>query len=438
MASVQAMARKGITNSERGTSQCDQLWLLTYGLGLEAGARPRPFILGDLWHVGMDEFYRLSTGDGISASAVTHARAAIAKRGEELLAEAERMNFTPEHFDPTSAEQWDGVVMDPADIIADAHRAAWMVVHYWKTYRGKLPAGSFQVVMNEQLLATRVRNPATGRKSPVTTYAGRVDKLVRINGRLWVVEHKTSSGALSDWLANNATSPQVLSYAWAIEEQLGEPVAGAIYDLAYTGKQTLPQPTKDGSRLRKSAGLPSCTAAEFANAVASIHCPDWQRGGGSAEDMVAAAIGQAKKPEDVQWYADTLRALQHREDDGYWFRREVVPFAAGEVQRMGAELYHSCTRLRRMHDVVEPYAAAMRENVANGDTVASSVEFALRCITEDHPGQFVRNHSACIGRFGRMCSRAALCRSHHANDAQHVRVKAARHTELEEAEQPIG
>ena len=59
-------------------------------------------------------------------------------------------------------------------------------------------------------------------------WTGRIDALIRQDGQLWVMDHKTSSimgqGFFDDFHLNNAT----LGYCWAAQKIVGEPVVGLL------------------------------------------------------------------------------------------------------------------------------------------------------------------------------------------------------------------
>ena len=67
-------------------------------------------------------------------------------------------------------------------------------------------------------------------------FSGRIDKIVTIDDRLYIVDFKTTKTALSDYyfkgfMPNN----QIFAYIWACREVLKLPVDGAIIDGVQTG-----------------------------------------------------------------------------------------------------------------------------------------------------------------------------------------------------------
>ena len=72
---------------------------------------------------------------------------------------------------------------------------------------------------------------------PGTKYriSGRIDKLVEMEGLIYVVDRKTTGQALSRWYFDAyLTDNQIRTYIWALREQLGIPVAGFIIDAVQT------------------------------------------------------------------------------------------------------------------------------------------------------------------------------------------------------------
>jgi hypothetical protein len=67
-------------------------------------------------------------------------------------------------------------------------------------------------------------------------FSGRIDKIVSIDDRLYLVDTKTTKSSLSEWYFNGyMPNNQVFAYIWACREVLQLPVDGFIIDAVQTG-----------------------------------------------------------------------------------------------------------------------------------------------------------------------------------------------------------
>lgn len=90
---------------------------------------------------------------------------------------------------------------------------------------------TFTVEAVEEEFQTKIRNPETNAESRSFTLAGKVDGLVRQDGALWLLEHKTASGIDGAYIEKLWMDFQTTLYAHAVESVRGEPVAGVIYNV---------------------------------------------------------------------------------------------------------------------------------------------------------------------------------------------------------------
>lgn len=109
---------------------------------------------------------------------------------------------------------------------ADQVKAQEMVRAYIDTYHD-----DWEVVAVEHAFEQYLRNPDTRRPAPYWMLCGKVDALVRIDGELWIVEHKTTTDMGADYWARTEIDEQIQTYALAIEEEFKEPVYGVVYDV---------------------------------------------------------------------------------------------------------------------------------------------------------------------------------------------------------------
>lgn len=88
----------------------------------------------------------------------------------------------------------------------------------------------FELVDIEGTVVTDLRNPETGAKSRSFLAALKTDGLIRINGDLWLLERKLLSD-LGD-IERLWTDYQIARYGQFVQRKRGEPVRGAVYDVA--------------------------------------------------------------------------------------------------------------------------------------------------------------------------------------------------------------
>lgn len=130
----------------------------------------------------------------------------------------------------------------------------------WKAYRppelgvDPLDDRNLEEVATEYSFVVPIRNPETGATSRTFVLAGKVDGVVRIEGRLFIKETKTASTIDGDYLSKLWADFQSQIYAAALSRVFKEPVVGVLYDV--TAK----------SRLSRKGGE---TQAEFEERLAS-------------------------------------------------------------------------------------------------------------------------------------------------------------------------
>lgn len=381
-----ARAQEAITNSERTEASCDHRWLIGYGLGLaKVGPRAQPLDRGTIWHAGLEAYTRPGMAGVQYAAAVQ----AIKDAGHRLAVE----RLGPLAGMDSAAQEDTALALDMLERYHAHHGGAepWVLLESEATFVAS--------VVNED-----------GNTSPVTRYAGKVDKLVMLAAAdgLWLVEHKSTTMDLARWVETQTYRPQALSYAWAVQRVTGKRVLGVIYDLALAKAATLPEAmpcTADRKRLRNVAGVPTTTAERYLAALA-LHGFDL---------------------DDQEFYRPTLAALQDREAQGWWFRRHHVRFRPEDIERTGREIYTVATRLRRGHDAVSPARRTLAMLAkANPRILPSAIVAAL----DQHGENFPRNPAMCH-EHGRPCPLMDLCRERSLEAASEYTVKPARHAELD-------
>ena len=97
-------------------------------------------------------------------------------------------------------------------------------------YVARYPEEPFEVVEVEKEFTGEIRNPDTGRPSQTFIIAGKADGIVRLNGELYLLEHKTASSLTGDYLDKLWTDTQIALYCHYLRE-LGYPIIGVIYNV---------------------------------------------------------------------------------------------------------------------------------------------------------------------------------------------------------------
>lgn len=108
-------------------------------------------------------------------------------------------------------------------------------------YAARHPDEPFEIVEVEKEFTAEIRNPDTGRASQTFVIAGKADGVVRLDGELYLLEHKTASSITGDYLDRLWTDTQIALYCHYLRD-LGYPIVGVIYNVLLK------------SRLRQRAG----------------------------------------------------------------------------------------------------------------------------------------------------------------------------------------
>jgi len=85
-----------------------------------------------------------------------------------------------------------------------------------------VPHDDFEVVSTEEVITAKINAPFG-----LPVFVGTVDAIVKRNGQLYVMEHKSAADLRVDHLM---LDPQVTRYAWALRE-MGMDIKGTIYNI---------------------------------------------------------------------------------------------------------------------------------------------------------------------------------------------------------------
>ena len=122
----------------------------------------------------------------------------------------------------------------------DTVRRDWHLARAIMTgYATRNPREEFDIVALEKTFEGAIINPATGASSRSFVLAGKVDGIVRIGGDHYILEHKTAATIDADYLERLWTDFQIAIYSYYVEQALGIPITGVIYNVL--GKARLQQ-----------------------------------------------------------------------------------------------------------------------------------------------------------------------------------------------------
>ncbi len=116
------------------------------------------------------------------------------------------------------------------------HRDWHLATAMMKGYASRYPAEEFEVVALEKAFEGYIINPATGAASRSFTLAGKVDGIVRIGSEHFILEHKTAGQLDADYLERLWTDFQITIYAYYVEQTMGVPITGILYNVLVKAK----------------------------------------------------------------------------------------------------------------------------------------------------------------------------------------------------------
>lgn len=187
------------------------------------------------------------------------------------------------------------------------HLASAMMTGYSRLYG----EGELDVISIDERFRSDIVNPATGAKSRSFAIDSHVNGLARIDGRNYLVEHRTTSTLDEDYLQRLWADFQVTLRANYIEKHLDTPISGVVYDILVK------------SRLRQSAGE---TAAAFATRKAAL----------LAKSKSGKTKAKRQLPESDAAFAARLAA---KYCEPGMFHREIVDFDAQRRAELSSELW---------------------------------------------------------------------------------------------------
>lgn len=277
-----------LTNSRMiALRRCQRLHHYKYGLGYRPLAGSRALRFGSLGHDGMEAWSRAPRGDAQLAAAL----AAI----ETAAVRAQRDN------DP----------LDPFDVV----RARVMLTGYHERWVD----ADLEWLAVEEPFRMPLRNPETGRTSPLWEIAGKMDGIARerATGFVYVVERKTSSEDISvgsSYWARLTLDGQISIYLDAAR-QLGHDARGVLYDVL--GKPKLAPykatPIEERKYTEKASKLKDGTVRP----AGSLHANQRERDEAPEEYEVRLAEHVAEQPERYYRRGEVVRLESEVEEARY-------------------------------------------------------------------------------------------------------------------------
>ena len=116
-------------------------------------------------------------------------------------------------------------------------RRDWhLAVAMMRAYAERYAYDDFDVIGLEQNFEGPIINPATSAASRSFVLAGKVDGIVRIGREHFILEHKTAAQIDGDYLERLWTDFQITIYAHYIEQTMGIPITGILYNVLVKAK----------------------------------------------------------------------------------------------------------------------------------------------------------------------------------------------------------
>lgn len=185
-------------------------------------------------------------------------------------------------------------------------KATVLVEKYTKLYAQE----PFDVEAVEYEFCVPLVNPRTKRYSQTFSLSGKVDGLVRMNGELYILEHKTTSAIDDAYIGRILIDSQISIYANAISKVFNEPVVGAIYDIL----------VKPKIRLKKGESEEEFEARK-------------------AELLAKSKTGKTKAERKMPETLEEFRARLDEEITADNFRREIIKFTEEDLREHLAEVW---------------------------------------------------------------------------------------------------
>lgn len=213
-----------ITHSRiQSFKECHYRHYLAYELGLRPDRQPAPFRFGGSFHEALDE----------------------KEKAKEINA-----GYDAIYKNYAAIPEW-------ADI-DDWNLEQEKVLRLYGGYCWRWKDDEVKIVASEHSFDIPIVNPETGRSLRNFKFRGKLDKIVKWDGRLAVMEHKTTGDSIkpdSDYWGRLRIDSQISGYMVAARET-GYPVETVLYDVIHKpGMGRLKATPKDQRKYRKDGKL---------------------------------------------------------------------------------------------------------------------------------------------------------------------------------------
>ena len=210
--------------------------------------------------------------------------------------------------------------------------AQLLTLYFW--YWESLDA-TMEVVHTEQQFSVPIINPATGRPMRGKRYGGKIDKIIRVDGVLSIMEHKTTSDSIdpdSDYFKRLRIDSQIGNYFLACR-QMGIPVQQIIYDvIRKPGLRPSQVPVLDEDGLK-------IVVDENGERVRNSKGGGWKQAPDSK-----AGYSLLTRPESPEEYGQRVRGAILAEPEKH-FTRRVIGLTEADVLEARQTLYDKAQRL---------------------------------------------------------------------------------------------
>jgi hypothetical protein len=251
------------------------------------------------------------------------------------------------------------------------HRDWHLATAMMRAYAARYAVDDLEIVALEKNFEGPIVNPATGAASRSFVLAGKVDGIVRIQGEHFILEHKTAAQVDGDYLEKLWTDFQITLYAHYIEQTMGVPITGILYNVLVKAK------------LQQGKGE---TEEEFQARRAEL----------LAKSKTGKTTAKRKLPESDE---DFQQRLAEKYTDPEMFHREMLYLSRDRFEILRAELW----------ELTQAFLEARRRGI------------------------FYQNTGFCFN-YQRPCAYFALCRSNgNPNVIENFYQRVAPNEELREA-----
>ena len=185
----------------------------------------------------LDQLIPKKTKSALHFGSIFHEAVEDLYKGKCIETIQEKIKQTIDAIDKSFFEQRDCDDLEWASVVLQSAISAWKKRFYNEDIKQKIKI----VELEQKHSKMPVKNPLTGRKSKFR-FSFISDMLIRINGKLWLVEYKTASQVGNSYIDRLDIDSQISSYLVFLEEKYKEPINGVIYRIL----------KKPSIRLRKS------------------------------------------------------------------------------------------------------------------------------------------------------------------------------------------